>query len=623
MSFLHPEFLYYMLIPLFILFGLLLTQKESQVHFFSEEVLNKLRVSGNTLSLKIRNLLFMLMGFFMIVALAQPVIDDGLVEVKAKSADIMIALDISDSMLAEDVYPNRIELAKQKAIDLLGLEANERIGIIGFAKNSYLVSPLSFDHGAVSFLLSQLSTKSITEKGTDFLTMLDVVDKSLDKKAKRYLLIVSDGGDKDDFSAEIASAKKKNITVFVLGIGTLKGAPIKLEDGSFITQNSKIIISKLNENIAKFATQTGGVYIQNSKSDDDVKAMLEEIQKIGVEKELKSESVKRFIPLFYYPIAIALLLLLIATSSLRKITKVIPIFILFLTYPHAEAGMLDFVDLSHAKEAYEKGDYQEAASLYEKHAEGTGNAQSYYNAGNSFYQHKKYKEAVNLYEKAIFDKPEYKAKTFANLGNAHAKLGTQDDLEKAKKRYEQSLELIDDSDVKSDLEKVKKLIEKKKEQNASDGGDKDGKKKDKDSKEKKDSKEDKEKDSKEQSKEDKEQNSKDEKKSKEDKDKDSKDGDKSKKDEENKSDEQKDKEIKQENNETKQQKKQDLEQLGKDENQTKNSPTNALEQKDSVEKMSDAEEKKWLEQLNLQQNSYMYMLNEEKEKKENTDEKPW
>ena len=168
MSFLHPEFLYYMLPPLFILFGLLLTQKESQAHFFSEEVMSKLRVSANTLTLKARNALFFLMFFLMIVALAQPMINEGVVSIKSKSADIMIALDISDSMLAEDVYPNRLKLAKQKAMELLDFAPNERIGVIGFAKNSYLVSPLSFDHGAVGFLLSQLDTESITEKGTNF-----------------------------------------------------------------------------------------------------------------------------------------------------------------------------------------------------------------------------------------------------------------------------------------------------------------------------------------------------------------------------------------------------------------------------------------------------------------------
>ncbi len=318
MNFLHPESLYYLMPPLFILFGLLLTQKEAEAHFFSKEVMSKLRVSANTLTLKARNALFFLAGFLIIIALSGPVINEGTVVVKAKSADIMIALDISDSMLAEDVYPNRLKLAKQKAINLLKLAPNERIGIIAFAKNSYLVSPLSFDHGAVSFLLRQLNTDSITEKGTNFLSLLDIVDNSIKDDTKKYLLLLSDGGDSKDFSKEIEYAKDNNIVIFILGIGTKKGAPIKLKDGSFIKQNGDIIISKLNENIADLATKSGGVYIESANSDADVKAMLREIESNSEAKELKSEEIQKFIPLFYYPLGLALLILLIATSSMGK-----------------------------------------------------------------------------------------------------------------------------------------------------------------------------------------------------------------------------------------------------------------------------------------------------------------
>jgi Ca-activated chloride channel family protein len=614
MSFLHPEFLYYMMIPLFILFALLLTQKEAQTHFFSQEVMNKLRVSANTLTLKARNALFMLIGFLMIIALAQPVINDGTVEVKAKSADIMIALDISDSMLAEDVYPNRIKLAKQKAIELLKMQPDERIGVIGFAKNSYLVSPLSFDHGAVSFLLSQLNTDSITEKGTDFLTMLDVVDQSLDKKSKRYLLILSDGGDKSDFSAEIESAKEKNITVFILGIGTLKGAPIKLEDGSFITQNSKIIVSKLNENISDLATKSGGVYIQNSKSDDDIKAMLKEILRVGVQKELKSEEVKRYIPLFYYPLGLALLLLLIATSSIgKKETKTLAsafvLFTLFFVNTNAEAGLLDFVDLHKAKEAYENKEYEKAAKLYEKHAKSSNNAQSYYNEGNSFYKQKQYDKAIESYEKASFDNNISNADNLANIGNAYAKQGSQEKLQKAVESYEKSLKIKEDKDTRENLEIVKKLLKKNEDKNKKDKNDKD--KKSKDSKDSK--KEDKSDENK--------KSSKDTKDSKEDKNKDSKKENKSKKDEKKSDDKEKSsKDLKKDNNETKKEQKQDLKQLSKDDNKTSNSSSDAQLSKD---KMSDSEEKKWLQKLNMQKSTYMYQLNNEKIKKEDADEKPW
>ncbi len=627
MSFLHPEFLYYMLPPLIILFGFLLTQKEAQLHFFSDEVISKLRVSANILTLKARNALFFLMGIFIIIALAHPVINEGEIEVKAKSADIMIALDISDSMLAEDVYPNRLKSAKQKAMDLLKIAPNERIGVIAFAKNSYLVSPLSFDHSAVGFLLRQLDTNSITEKGTDFLSMLEVVDKSVDKDAKKYLLILSDGGDENDFSKEIAYAKEKNIVVFILGIGTQKGAPIKLEDGSFIKYKDEILVSKLNEKSADLATKSGGVYIQSVKSDDDIKAMLKEIESLSEEKELKSEKVQRYIPLFYYPLGIALFLFLIATSSMSKresvhVPSLFILFTLLFATPHAKAGLLDFMELEEAKKAYENKEYEKASSLYAKHANNTLNAQSYYNAGNALYNQNKYDEALESYEKATFGDKSQTAKKLANMGNSYVKQAKEGSLQKAVASYEESLKMSEDKDVRENLEAVKKLLEQQKqEQN-----------KNEDSKEQ-ENQQNNDKSSKEQeNQQNKDKNSKEE-ENKQNKDENSKEQEK-KSNQENQGDDSTEKEKNKEN-----QKESDAQEKKSDENQSKQesepkqnqdvkeskneASQNKMGSSKAEEQMSDAQEQKWLEQLNSQPNTYMYMLNDKKSKMENTNEKPW
>ncbi|WP_373036085.1 VWA domain-containing protein [Sulfurimonas sp.] len=619
MSFLHPEFLYYMLPPLFILFALLLTQKESQAHFFSKEVMDKLRVSANSLTLRARNALFFLVGFFIIVALAQPVIDDGVVVVKAKSADIMIALDISDSMLAEDVYPNRLESAKQKALTLLQNAPNERIGIMAFAKNSYLVSPLSFDTGAVSFLLSQLDTTSITQKGTDFSSILDVFSKSSKNEGEKYLLILSDGGDAKDFSDEIALAKKNKIVVFILGVGTKKGAPIKLKDGNFIKQHGEILVSQLNENIADLATKTGGVYIQNTTSTSDIGAMLKEIKSISKAKELKSEEVHKYIPLFYYPVAMALLLLLIATSSMSKRVRVqLPSLLIFsalaFAATDARAGLLDFMDLKEAKKAYESGDYEKSAKLYENYGEQSKKGESYFNAGNSLYKQKKYEEAVNAYEKATFDNASQKAKNFSNMGNAHAK---GQNLQQAVESYEKSLEIEEDKETRENLEMVKKLLKKQKQQS-------------KDS-DKKNDKKDKNKDDKNKSQDSQDSKDSDKDSDKKDNNKDDKDSSKSKKskDKEQKSDDMKsekedpsDAKDENKNKDKEKEKKEQLEKLDKnDDNKSSNSKSKA--EGISKEKMSEAEERKWLNQLNLEKNTYLYKLGEHKPMKETGNEKPW
>lgn len=591
MTFLHPEFLYYLLPPMFVLFGLLLTQKESQAHFFSDDVMDKLRVSANMLTLKARNALFLLVGTLLVLALSEPVIKDGTIKVKAKSADIMIALDISDSMLAEDLYPSRIELAKKKALTLLEDAPNERFGVVAFAKNSYLVSPLSFDSSAVAFLLSKLDTSSITQKGTDFLSMLEVVANSQSKSEKKYLLILSDGGDKDDFSDEVSFAKENNIVVFILGVGTQKGAPVKLKDGTFIKYNGDIIISKLNENISSFATETGGVYIQNTTSDKDIKTMFKEIQNSSDKKELKSQEIQKYIPLFYYPLGLAMFILLVATSSMSKrvridVPNIFLVFVMLGVGVDLKAGILDFMELDKAKKAYEAGEYEKSAKIYEKYANEHQNSQSYFNAANSYYKQKDYKKALQYYEKAVFDDKYQRAENYANMGNTYVKSNS---LNKAKEFYEKSLEIKEDKDVRENLEAVEKELEKQKQD-----------KQNKDEQNKDNEKQDK-------------QNNKD-KKSENDKNEDSEKESEDQKDENKKEDEQnKEQNKKQEEKETK----------SKENNETKNvQQEEKKEASTEIKQMSDAEMQKWIDQLKNKQNTYLYKLNQSQER-QNENEKPW
>ena len=607
MTFLNPEVLYYLLPLLFILFALLITQNDSQEHYFSKEVMEKLRATTNKLTLRERNVLFLFVGIFMVVALANPVIKDKEIEVKAKSSDIMIALDISDSMLAEDIYPNRLKLAKKKGLELLKLTPNDRVGVIAFAKNSYLVSPLSFDSQAVSFLLSKLKTDFITEKGTDFLSLLDVVANSSDSKGKKYLLILSDGGDKTDFSQEIESAKEKNIVVFVLGVATKKGSPIKKDNGEFIKYKGDIIITKLNENIVDFATKTGGSFIKSVNSDEDVKAMLKEINSVSEKKELKSETIQQYTPLFYYPLGLAIFILIFALSSINRGLKtkniaVIVFSMFFLNSLELKASILDFNNLSKAKEAYENGDYGTSNKLYSEYATKNHNASSYFNSGNSLYKKGDYNGAIKQYEKAVFQDKSLNAKKYSNMGNAYAKQGDMANFQKAIKAYEESLSLEENKDTRDNLESVKKAMEKQKEQknknnkekdnkNKKDGGSKDSEKGDKDSENSNKS----DKDSK------KEKGKKDKKKD-DSKSKQQKNSSNNKKDDSNSS-------------EDTQNNKKDLEK------NSVNSSTKELKMKKGA--MSEKEMKKWLQKLNKGQSSYMYQLNKNNKNKGETDEKPW
>jgi len=318
MSFLYPIFLYVILPLLVVLFYFILTGSQQSYSMFSQEVLDKLRSHNKSLSKKVRQTLFLISFILMSIALAQPVIKEGEIVVEAKSADILIAIDISDSMRAEDSYPNRLEFAKNKAIDILKDAPQNRMGVLAFAKHDYIVSPLSFDHSSVAFLLSKLRTESITEKGTNLNSMLHSAINMLEHTSTKNLLLISDGGDTEKFDEEIALAKENNLRLFILAIGSSKGSPVPSKEGGFIKYKGEILISKLNAEIKELATQTGGVYIESTLGDADIKAMLKEIAAINDKTTLKEETIPQYTQLFYYPLALAVLFVLLAFSSLPR-----------------------------------------------------------------------------------------------------------------------------------------------------------------------------------------------------------------------------------------------------------------------------------------------------------------
>ncbi|MDY0234224.1 MAG: VWA domain-containing protein [Sulfurimonas sp.] len=625
MTFLHPEFFYFLLPPLIIVYAYILIKKESHEHYFSKEIMDKLKINSNSLTLKTRKNLLFLAGLLIIIASAEPVLKEGTVRVKAIGGDILIALDISDSMLCEDVYPNRLELAKKKALELIKKSTKDRVGVIAFAKNSYLVSPISFDTKTVSFLLSKLDTSSITQKGTDIFTMLRTVAEIKTTADKKYLLILSDGGDDRDFSAQIKFAKEKGIVVFVLGIGTKIGASIEKEDGSLIKYNDKVIISTLNESISELAVQTGGVYIQNTTSSQDIDAMFNEIINNSEHKELKSQEIQRYEALFYYPIILAIIILLVAFNSIERMFKrdasasIFILSILLLSNSPAIGDMFDFKKLADAKKFYEAKEYNSSAKIYEEYAKETDNGQAYYNAGNSYYKQKEYLKALSAYSFArILDK-ELRAKKLSNMGNALVRLGTINTLERAVKHYEASLRLKDDKQTRENLEAVKRALEENKE--------KEDKEEDKDieyKEQKTDESGDDSDEADDENNKNKNKNSKNKGSSKGKKSEDELNPDKKKdsndaksKGNEDSSDENSDNDNNSDSNQG-----QTKELKNKEKKEVQNKGGDAKSDLKPQE-MSDLEETKWVNKLNSNQNTYLYRLNKERVENKEKNEKPW
>lgn len=458
MSFLHPEFIYLMLPVLLLLFGLLLTQSDPQEHFFSPETLAKLRVDSKRLSAKARNVFYFLMFFFIILALAGPVVEKGHADVKAKDDLFYVALDISDSMLCEDVYPNRLDSGKQKVLQLLQKEAPYRIGLIAFAESSYLVAPPTFDHKMLAFLLKPMDSGYTSEHGTNILNLLKSAAKQLKGREEKRLLLVSDGGDKPVFTEEIAYAKKEGIRIYLLAIGTENGAVVPRRDGS-LRQGGETVISRVNRAAEMLAKESGGAVLQT----DDFSPLL-----ASMAASLTGQTQKAiYFHIFVLPIGLAMFMLLLATSSFHKGEKYhLPLLFLALfgSQPQsAEGALFDDKDLERAKEAYRQEDYRKSAKAYARYALENESTEAAYNAANSYYRSGRYKMALGLYETIAFADRRKNHQLYHNMGNAFAKIGDIEDLKKAVLAYEKALTFQEDPQSRENMENVKKALHEREE----------------------------------------------------------------------------------------------------------------------------------------------------------------
>ena len=620
MSFLYPVFIYLMLPVTLILFYFIMTGTKESFVMFDKRVLDKLRFQSKSLSRNAREALFLMAFIFMIIALAQPVIKEGEVVVEAKSADILIGIDISDSMKAEDRFPNRLDFAKAKAIELIKKAPHNRIGVLAFAKHDYIVSPLSFDHSSVAFLLSKVQTDNITEKGTRLDSMLSSAIAMLEHAKQKNLLLFTDGGDEEDFSQEIALAKENGLRLFIIGIGTEQGSPVRTAAGDFVKHEGKILISRLNPEIKELATQTGGVYIESVLGEDDIKAMLKEIESMTEKSTMKEETIAQYIQLFYYPLALAVFFLLLAFSSLPK--SVAKSFVLLgliaLSIPDARAGLLDFQKLQNAKEAYSQEDYAKSRSIYEEFA--FKSPEAVYNLANSLYKDNEYEKALKVFDEVKTDNAELKAKVLHNSGNTHVQLKQ---YKEALSAYEKSLELKEDKETRENYEAVKKFLEEEQENKDDQEQQDENQQDDKNSEDKKEKdQENKAQDSKSK---DQSQEQKDQQEKKQDKDekKDSQQkSDKQKNEEENKSQASDEKKKEQEKSSTTEQKSDEKKQEQSKSDEQKEEDAESKDMPVSMQNMSDLEAKKWLNVIKKSQKGHLYKM-EDFEHKEDENEKPW
>lgn len=260
---------------------------------------------------------FTLAFAFLIVGIADPQIGSKIEEEKKKGADLMILLDVSNSMLSQDIPPNRLENAKQAIAQLIDNLHSDRIGIIVFAGEAYVQLPITTDYSAAKLFLSTINTDMVPTQGTAIGAAIDMGMKSFDFKngTGKSMIIITDGENHEDDAVVAAkNAVDKNVMVNVIGIGSPEGAPIPIyqngkQVGFHTDSTGKTVISKLNEDMCKEIAAAGnGTYVRATNANSGLNIVMNQIAKVQ-RKSVDSKTFKDFEDRFQFFIGIALLLL--------------------------------------------------------------------------------------------------------------------------------------------------------------------------------------------------------------------------------------------------------------------------------------------------------------------------
>lgn len=318
MSFVTPEFFWMMGIPLVIFTYFILTHQDKFLQVFDKKVLDRLSAGDDSLPLVIRNLLLIVVLFLMIVAIARPVIDNGDKLVTLEGLSAVVALDISGSMRSKDIYPNRLEFTKKKVVELLDAMPNDELSLTAFAYSSFVLAPFSSDKETLKLLVNGVDDKYINMGSTDFTALADFSVELLAKKKPKILIIFSDGGEKEQLLKFEKIVKANNIALYVVLIGSKEGAPVIGKDGKAMTINGKIAISQRNDELGEIAMQNNGAFIIANSGVGGIEELVKIIKTEHQNKEQGEVVIHDREEFFYYPLGLALLLLLIAFSSLPR-----------------------------------------------------------------------------------------------------------------------------------------------------------------------------------------------------------------------------------------------------------------------------------------------------------------
>ena len=324
----NSEYLWGLLIiPLLVLFFIWsrVARKRALKRFGNLEILKQLMpyASGSRPNLKF--LILLLALAFFIVGMARPQFGSKLKKVKREGVELIIALDVSNSMMAEDIQPNRLERAKRAISRLVDRLRDDKIGLIVFAGDAYTQLPITTDYNSAKLFLNSVNTQIVPKQGTAIGSAIDLASKSFtpNGEANRAIIVITDGENHED--DPVAAAKKANeegIIVHTIGMGLPQGSPIPvLRNGQkeyLKDRDGNVVITKLDEQtLEKVASAGNGIYIRANNAQIGLDTLFDEINSMQKE-EMESRVYSEYDDQFQYLFAIGILLLLIEFVILER-----------------------------------------------------------------------------------------------------------------------------------------------------------------------------------------------------------------------------------------------------------------------------------------------------------------
>ncbi len=311
--FANPQYLYLIvLIPaLWLLFILASRNRRKRLaRFGNPELLKSLMPSVSRGRVRLKFILLLFALFFMILGLSRPQFGSKLREQKSQGVEMMLVVDLSNSMMAEDFEPNRLERTKHAINRLFEGMDQDRVGLVAFAGDAQVQLPITSDYRMAQAYTSRLSPSLVSVQGTDIGKGIDLALLSYSEKEdeSRVMILITDGENHDQSALDAAQrANAQGVKIFTIGIGTPEGAPITI-DGEFIRDsNGDIVVTKLGEEMLReIATITQGAYVRATNQSLGLEEIVAEINRME-KGELSMVEFEEYNEQFQYMLAIALL----------------------------------------------------------------------------------------------------------------------------------------------------------------------------------------------------------------------------------------------------------------------------------------------------------------------------